>query len=331
MEAPNADEILVSYLAARDEPAARQLLHTLIVDLAAPYVRMVVAANLRGPRQSETNDATQEVLLDLTSHLHRLRDDQGASGNVEPSIRNFRAYAASAARRAANLILRRANPERYRLRNRIRYSLKTNPKFTLTEDELGRRIAGLQHWGTPAPDIATDTQLHALNIPAGASAMPLAKLVESVLTSLGAPVYLDCLTEFIGAALGGFARQEDFEAAANVPAHNLSDQMDQRAWLAHLWAEILELPRNQRVALLLNLRDHIGDSALRLLPSSGIATIRQIATALEIKAEALAALWRELPVDDLRIATMLSLTRQQIANLRKSARDRLIRRMGLRR
>ncbi len=329
MEAPNADEILASYLAASDEPAARELLHTLIVDLAAPYVRMVVSANLRGPRQSETNDATQEVLLDLTKHLRRLRDEGSASDANEPSIRNFRAYAASAARRAANLILRRGNPERYRLRNRIRYSLKTNPKFTLTEDDLGRRKAGLQQ--QPDFPVATEEQLHALTIPAGVSAMPLAKLVESVLLALGAPAYLDHLTDFIGAALGGFARQEDFEAAANVPAHNLSDQMDQRAWLAHLWAEILELPRNQRVALLLNLRDHIGDSALRLLPSSGIATIRQIAAALEIKAEALAALWRELPIDDLRIAEMLSLTRQQIANLRKSARDRLIRRMGVRR
>src|SRR4051812_47638263 len=141
MEA-NADEILASYLAESDEDAARRLLHTLIVDIAAPYVRIVIAANLRGPRQSETSDATQDVLLDLTSHLRRVRTGQDA--NPDPSIRNFRAYAAAAARRAANLILRRGNPERYRLRNRIRYSLKTNPKFTLTEDDLGRRIAGLK-------------------------------------------------------------------------------------------------------------------------------------------------------------------------------------------
>jgi hypothetical protein len=85
------------------------------------------------------------------------------------------------------------------------------------------------------------------------------------------------------------------------------------------------------VALLLNLRDQIGDSALRLLPSSGIATIRQIAGALEMQPEALAGLWRQLPIDDLQIAGMLSLTRQQIVNLRKSARDRLVRRMGVRR
>ena len=327
MDSSNADEILASYLAERDEAAAGLLLHTLIVEVAAPYIRIVVASNLRGPWQSETSDAAQEVLLHLTSHLRRLREGLSeATAPGDPSIRNFRAYVAAAARRAAGFTLRRSNPERYRLRSRIRYSLKSNPAFVLKEDELGRRVAALQR--TAARPIATDAELQAIPIPQGASGMPLPKLVELVLISANAPVLLDYLTEYIGDATGGFARQEQFEAAAAIPASNLSDQMDQRAWLAHLWTEIVELPRNQRVALLLNLRDHIGDSALRLLPAFGIATIRQIAAALEMEAQAVAALWRRLPIDDLEIAAMLSLTRQQIANLRKSARDRLVRRMG---
>ena len=331
MDSSNADEILASYLAESDEPAAERLLHSLIVEAASPYVRIVVASNLRGPYQSETNDAVQEVLLDLTSHLRRLRSGQIEPGaGDEPPIRNFRAYVASAARRAAGFVLRRSNPERYRLRNRIRYSLKTGDGFTLTDDEQGRRIAGLRQWNREASGpIATQEQLRALPVPAGASGLNLAVLIEQVLTPLGAPVLLDHLTEFIGAALGGFARQEEFEAAAGVASSNLADQMEQRAWLAHLWTEIVELPRNQRVALLLNLRDHIGDSALRLLPAMGIATLRQIAVALEMEPEVLAALWRQLPVDDRQLAEMLSLTRQQIVNLRKSARDRLIRRMEI--
>src|SRR3954470_22252597 len=114
MESSNADEILAAYLAERDEAAAGLLLHTLIVDVAAPYIRIVVASNLRGPWQSETSDAAQEVLLHLTSHLRRLREGESEkTAPGEPSIRNFRAYVASAARRAAGFILRRSNPERY--------------------------------------------------------------------------------------------------------------------------------------------------------------------------------------------------------------------------
>ncbi|MFI5179332.1 MAG: hypothetical protein ACHQO8_12240, partial [Vicinamibacterales bacterium] len=63
-------------------------------------------------------------------------------------------------------------------------------------------------------------------------------------------------------------------------------------------------------------------------PLTGIATIRQIAEVLDIPALDLAALWSELPLDDTRIGARLKLTRQQVINLRKSARERLSRRMA---
>ena len=81
-----------------------------------------------------------------------------------------------------------------------------------------------------------------------------------------------------------------------------------------------------RMALLLNLRDQSGDSALRLFPALGIASIRQIAGAMELDANEMALLWPRLPLDDLELAQMLQLSRQQVINLRKSARQRLARR-----
>lgn len=331
MESLNADEILASYVAESDDSAAEQILHTLITDVAAPYVRIVASSSLRGPHQSEASDATQEVLLDLTCRLRRLREVNGeAVPGDEPIIRNFRAYMASAARRAAGFILRRTNPERYRLRSRVRYALKTNPALQLTEDDQGRQLAGLSR-PTRGNRTASAEKLGEVPVPKGASALSLSQLIELVLGPVGTPVFLDDLTEYIGMAVGGLARLEPFESAAAVVSSNLSDQMEQREWLTHLWGEIVELPKNQRVALLLNLRDHIGDSALRLLPALGIASIRQIAEVLEMVPEALAALWRTLPIDDQQIAETLVLTRQQVVNLRKSARERLIRRMGVRR
>jgi hypothetical protein len=52
----------------------------------------------------------------------------------------------------------------------------------------------------------------------------------------------------------------------------------------------------------------------------------ELAVALEMPPKVLAQLWNDLPLDDLAIASRLGLTRQQVINLRKSARARLARR-----
>jgi AraC-like DNA-binding protein len=107
----------------------------------------------------------------------------------------------------------------------------------------------------------------------------------------------------------------------------LDAKIDQRSQLERLWAEICELPPRQRVALLLSLRDANGRGVLTLLPLTGIASIRQIAEALAMSAENLATLWNQLPVEDAIIAASLGVTRQQVINLRKCARARLLRRI----
>jgi len=69
---------------------------------------------------------------------------------------------------------------------------------------------------------------------------------------------------------------------------------------------------------------------MRFLPVVGVASIRQIGSTLAIDAQELADLWPELPLEDTRIAIILQLTRQQVINLRRTARERLLRRMGKR-
>jgi hypothetical protein len=123
---------------------------------------------------------------------------------------------------------------------------------------------------------------------------------------------------------------EELDAALDAadPAQPISHTLMYRQYLSRLWDEVCELPINQRIAILLNLRDDEGRSALPMLPPTGIATIRRIAEILNIPALELATLWPELPLDDARIAERLGLKRQQVINLRKSARERLGRRMA---
>jgi hypothetical protein len=95
-----------------------------------------------------------------------------------------------------------------------------------------------------------------------------------------------------------------------------------------VWNEVASLPVRQRVALLLNLRDHDGSGILWLLPVAGVATVRQIARLLEIDELEFSRLWRLIPLDDAQIAARLACTRQQVINLRVSARKRLSNRVG---
>jgi hypothetical protein len=64
-----------------------------------------------------------------------------------------------------------------------------------------------------------------------------------------------------------------------------------------------------------------------LFPVTGVASMAEIATALEMPAERLAVSWPDLPRDDAWIAAELGMTRRQVINLRKCARERLARRM----
>jgi hypothetical protein len=95
-----------------------------------------------------------------------------------------------------------------------------------------------------------------------------------------------------------------------------------------VWAEIRALPVRQRVALLLNLAGPASQDMLSLLPATGVATWSEIAATLDIDADRLQALVPGLPHDDQQIAAELQVTRRQVINLRKCARERLARRLG---
>jgi hypothetical protein len=65
---------------------------------------------------------------------------------------------------------------------------------------------------------------------------------------------------------------------------------------------------------------------VHVLPSTGVVTMGELAEALGLETKVLHKMWNDLPFDDLAIASRLGLTRQQVINLRKSARARLARR-----
>ena len=166
----------------------------------------------------------------------------------------------------------------------------------------------------------------------GADEAHPADQLARVLRQLGAPVRFNADLALLMARLWNVqetnAEPEEEEPEFADASTPVDVTMGRREWLAGLWEQIGKLNRNQRAALLLNLRTPDGGCAASLLVMTGVVSVRKIAQAVEMPAEEFVELWKRLPLSDIEIAEMLTLTRQQGINLRTCARERLARNTG---
>jgi RNA polymerase sigma factor (sigma-70 family) len=279
----------------------------------------------------DIEDVCGDVLLELIARLHAIRADARLD-----SIGSFSGYSAVAAYHACNEYLRRKYPNRHRLKTRLRYLLNNEKKFAIWEGALGEWLCGLRQWhaagSPPAPsDVVSRWRDRLTDLPHGPNALHPTNLLERIFQRIGGAIEFDELVGMVAFLWGVDDPPPATELSAiEVESSNAdpNQQLEMQQWVAELWKQICELPRPQRVALLLNLRTSGAGSAAALFPLTGVAGIPQIAAALEFSPEELAAIWNLLPMEDLAIAEKLGVTRQQVINLRKSARERLLRRIG---
>jgi len=332
---PANDSSLRAFLDAESDASAWHALDTLLTDDLGAMMRDAVARHLARSCQmaDAVDDVMGEVRVKLTQRLWQLR-----AGHGEP-IENIRAYGAVTAERMCYAFLRRQFPERTRLRNRLRYALTRHPRTTIdvaphgawmcrsTVSQIARRSAGGQALRDSPRSFAAD---HGID---PSSALPA--LAEALLVACGEPVEFDQFVDAVAGLLGVWDAPAVTSSADGTspldrmmdPAVLISAQLEQRASLQDVWAELVALPIRQRCALLLNLRDAEGGAALHLLPGTALVTHAGIAAALALTEQELADIWKNLPLDDLAIAARLGASRQQVINLRKAARARLARRL----
>jgi hypothetical protein len=325
------DPALGAYLAAESEAQADELLGRWLDRDAAPAVARVVAAHLSGVPLADREDVGAGVLLRLTERLRGLR----LAGAADAPIASLEAYAVASARNACRAFLRARQPERTRLSNQVRYLLRHDPALAIWEDGRGRSLAGLARW-RGRDEAAAARPPSALPLEQRASLLPLGELARRLLLFRGGP----CSVSELIAALAelrdvrdlpelplaaGEEGEEPLDPAESRPGQHR--ELESRQFLATLWQEVVELPRRQRVALLLNLRDGQGADMLSLFPLTGLASPPVLARVLELEPGELEALWPRLPLEDRDIADLLEATQRQVINLRKSARERLARRL----
>ena len=328
----DTDRILLPFLQAPDDESARRCLGELLEREGSPLAWEVIRGHLRGPAKSDLEDVHAGVLLRLAAHLRQLR----ARGADEAPIRAFASYVAVIAHNACHAFLRERSPQRARLRTRTRYVLTRDPRLALWEGRGREWLCGPAARRGGAWDPQSATHLAEMSRQVAPLAFP--DLVPAVLDRLAGPARFDDLVDALAAILGvsdepppSRSREEGDEEPRPReiadPAPSAEEALQQRTFLARLWAEIRELPPRQRVALLLNLRDADGRGMIGLFPITETATVAELAQVLDMPETRLRELWDDLPRDDEWIAGSLGVTRRQVINLRKCARERLARRL----
>lgn len=305
---PRLDKLRGSEGDAREREIAE-----LIVNVARPQALLVIRRYARSDavRPEDAEDIVANVELRLLARLRAETSDD--------DIRRLDDYVARLTLNALNDHFRRRFPQRTRLKNRLRYTLTHDARLALWMSD-DRMICGLAGWegraaATPMPSLPERLLEKHRSRPSTA--------LVALFASCGEPLPFEPLVDRLA---------ELWHVVDTTPARVQAQacaamSMEWRQYLTALWKEIVELRPMQRKALLFNLRDAETAHVLSLLVRTGIARIDAIAAAVEMTRPELEAIWNDLPLDDLRIAAMLGVTRQQVINLRKSARARLARRL----
>ncbi|HYI08168.1 MAG TPA: hypothetical protein VEK57_03770 [Thermoanaerobaculia bacterium] len=295
------------------------------------HVQPLVGAILSRFRSSQGGLADHDA-ADVASNvnLRLVRKLRALASSPEDVVLDFESYVAALTYNAVHDHLRTAFPARARLKNRLRYTLRHDARLALwTQD--GAVVCGLRAWRETA---GAATEIGSENVRvsgAGNDPRQVAEAMLQVFTAAGRPVLLESLVAF-------FAEVWNVADHAPVSTETIGDQpsalpgtaddLETRETVRALWREVRELRPRQRQALLLNLRSGESTNVISVFVRKGIAGFDEVAAAVEMSPEELAAVWNELPFDDHRIASLLGVTRQQVINLRKSARERLSRRMA---
>ncbi|HXI91066.1 MAG TPA: hypothetical protein VNO24_13705 [Blastocatellia bacterium] len=342
--AAKIDTLLEPLLLAVSDEQADEFLSRLITAHAEPVIKGIIRYKLhlsshQAGQRAEADDIYQDALVQLLGELGQLRKHP-----EQHPITDVRGMAAVIAHRTCSRWMRRQFPERHAFKTRLQYLLTRQRGLAIWQDEDRKLVAGFAEW-KGRKKAATSDQVVRLSdderllahVPliTGGKNRELGDAVAAIFNYLGGPIDFDELVRALATLLG--IRDQPIESMDQDEGANSfraaageSDpawQVEKRIFLQRLWEELQQLPLNQRAALLLNLKDAEGRGCIALFPATGIATLRQLADALEMGADGFAELWNDLPLEDARIAELLRLTRQQVINARKSGRERLTRRL----
>lgn len=334
-------DIRLQALLEVDDQQYQFLLDNLIKEHAEPLIHKIIHAKLKlSPTKSikkagndDANDLCQDAIIRLIAHLKQLRTNP-----IRFAISAFDEFVAKVTFNVYNNYIRTKYPHRHKLKRQLEHLLKSRKEFDLWK-ESSERLAGLAHWRdsnryqTNPAALQTQSFVLAQLDDTLFNQIPLSDLLAKFFEWANQPVAFDELVNVIAEVCGiKDSPQKDWPIDRQVSIEQHSGEgirkLEYREHLRLVWKEILALPIRQRFALLLNWKNSASDSFVSSLIIDGIASTTDIAKALEMDLANLEQIWDQLPLKDAAIGEMLGgLPGQAVANLRKSARERLARRI----
>ncbi|MEW6208789.1 MAG: hypothetical protein AB1631_10505 [Acidobacteriota bacterium] len=310
-------------------------------------IRLRVRFNRRGaaegPNPTDVESAEQirgDTLVSLLERLYALRADPRAH-----PIRDFGKFIDALASNSISDCFRRKHRKRASLKNQIYYLMKkSHLGFALWETEDKTSVCGYAKWAEEKRSLSRNSRYrdlleHPRSLPLsdlahrGPQGKPNPDLAAAIFNYVNGPVEFDDLTGVMAELMGvkeerveslsdGDEQEDGREIIVIAPDCDHSERIEAAFLLKRIWKEIINLPREHRTALLLNLRFE-EESALELFHLLGVATIEEIARAVEIALPEFGEMWNHLPLPDREIARMLGCPRQDVINRRSSARRAL--------
>ncbi len=329
------DTLLSDWFREPDREKARDRLQELFELHAEPLVHRIVHLKLGPAAYADAGDICQLVHYKLVSQFERLK-----SSGDHNAISNVLGYISTVARNACNEAFRSRKPMWRSLSMKLRYVATHDPRFSIWDIDEATEVCGFASdcGARPVADLETladaGREFRQTRDPAK---LKIPELLVLLLNSAGGPIEFQTLVNVAAAWTGQKEAHFHSLERENRDGQQFSEQIADRhassemqlinrQYMQRLWQEISALPLLQRRVVLLNLKDSAG-GRIHLFDLLGIASVTQIAAVLELDALTFAALWKELPLDDARIARDHDISIQDVANRRSSARHRLARRM----
>jgi hypothetical protein len=143
------DTLLLPFLFAENEPASEGVLERLVCDQALPLITEIVNFKLRvyGFREAphrednEAPDLIGEIIVKLVKRLRQLK-----AAPEQRAIASLQSYVAVMAYNACDEYLRRKYPQRYSLKNRLRYLFTHQDGLALWDGGDKKSLCGFARW-----------------------------------------------------------------------------------------------------------------------------------------------------------------------------------------
>ncbi len=328
------NEWLRLYLDAPSAAESAKFFDLLIENCVLPTIEKILSAKFGGGESDgrfsrrDYEDLRGECCLKIVGALRARK----IAADALPPIKDFSAYCSTIIYNVWNAFVRERSPNRENLKNKIRYALDTDYRFAAEADNENGNFYRLREQNLP-PSAMSVEQLTAIvkeecklfaqaNLPD-----MLAVIFEKANGSLKIGQLIEIVAELWLVRDLPTVSLDDFQTrtARKIVRH---EDLEMRLTLEYVWNEIRALPVFQRVALLYNLRDERGGEMLFSFFNTRIATLAELAEAMNLDKTQFVKLLPQLPFDDKRIAAAMNLTVKQIGNLRKVARDNLHRRLN---